>query len=321
MLTKNWRLRSLSVDYVKAAFLLALAGCHSSRNVEAVVGSVTIQCATKGPAPLRIEHGRLWAMGHASPVAADGSFEVPSSATAVNAYLDQNNDGKFDRFIEPGAPCHLEASRWRCVIPTLRATVHRAISMRDKDLGDSTYVFVENYDASCEAIAQTNLCVADRCTQSQPSPFLSETGASVKMLSLCGTEGFAPADGQLKILDAVETISIAQPPAIPLPNVSISNSNASVDITMLGVTADRVLIWAGISDEAGDLVKIYWHSEDERIVMRSQGDTVLASVPAAFVDLCRRDPNCVIAAQLVKFNNTSPKLLSQTERRFTLSFR
>src|ERR1041385_275467 len=118
--------------HVVLACIVSMACSHDAGTV---VEAHTVAGRVAGPwhAGAHIVYGKHWALGHEVAAGADGTFLIPSWATAVTAYFDANHNGKFDRFAEPSNVCALGADGWKCEFIEQRAVLHRTLTMRKGD--------------------------------------------------------------------------------------------------------------------------------------------------------------------------------------------
>jgi hypothetical protein len=272
-------------------------------------------------AELRVVYGKRWAIGHDALVSETGEFQVPSWAGAVAAYVDSIRNGRFDRFAEPSTVCRHERVGWRCEITHQRATLHRKLSTRDDTRRDSTYVFWEDYRPDGTRIEQSKLCVGDRCTSLQPSPFLSETAIQVHQLLLCGEEGFARQDAIVRTASNISTVPIAQPATLEA-HAHLKRRSDDLVLQIDVASIDRILIWAGVSNKLGDVQEVDWHSEENVIAVTERDGGFEARVPLHAMERCTRDPRCVLVVQLLKYwREQDGLIINATEYRQAVSFR
>lgn len=67
---------------------------------------------------------------------------------------------------------------------------------------------------------------------------------------------------------------------------------------------------------------MYWTSEDGRFEIAEAPGGMTARLPAAEVELCRRDPDCEIVVQLFAYwSPPGAPVVSSTEFRTTVAFR
>lgn len=272
-------------------------------------------------AGIRVVYGKRWAIGHDAPVPETGDFQVPSWAGAVTAYVDSIRNGRFDRFAEPSSVCRHERTGWRCQIPHQRATLHRNLSARGDIRGDSTYVFWESYRHDGTRIEPSEFCVEDRCTNPQPSPFLSETAAQVHQLMLCGEEGFARQDAIVRAGSSRSTVPITRPATLEA-NVHLKRQDDHLVLQIDAPSVDRIIIWGGVSNRLGDIQRIYWHSEEGAISIAERGNGLEARIPLHVIERCGRDPRCIVVVQLLKYWAQSDDLIvNSTEYRRVVDLR
>ncbi len=267
--------------------------------------------------------GTFWALGKNTPVDSNGNFHLSASVGVVTPYVDVNRNGTFERFVEPSGLCQRVKNAWQCAMPKHKATLHRTISMRDGVRHDSTYVFWEAYNQAGIRDTMSKLCVADQCTELRPGPFLSPTNDEVQEFSICGDEGFSPTTAQVHLDGNVSALPISQPPEL-LVTVTASQRADAFKVKIDVNAADRLLMWAGSSDQLGEVQRVYWHSEEVKrnikIAKTDRGFDV--QVPRANVAVCKQDPACVLAIQVVKYWPTADEsVVNATEFRTVVDFR
>src|SRR5262245_13536475 len=127
--------------------LSCIISASCSHDAGTIVGTHTVTGRVVGPwhAGAQVVYGKRWALGHEVAAAADGTFSIPSWATAVTAYFDANHNGRFDRFAEPNGVCAPGVDGWTCELIEQRAILYRTVTLRETDRHDSTYVFWEDY--------------------------------------------------------------------------------------------------------------------------------------------------------------------------------
>lgn len=274
---------------------------------------------------LRVAYGKQWVIGGDVAVNSRGEFQVPSSARAVVAYIDSNHNGQFDRFAEPSGDCHLVAHEWSCAILLQRATLHRSITTRNDARNDQTLIFWEDFNANGTRIEDSQLCVEHRCTKLELVPFLTPSIVKSHELSICGEEGPWPQGAVIRRSGQRSTIGIPHPAKLDVSIISETPElrGGELRLSIKAPPCDRVLIWAGsVRAMTGEIEKVFWSSEnaDLRIVDAPQG--IEARIPIPKVQMCRRDPDCEIVVQLVKYWSTlGTPVVSATEYRSTVNFR
>jgi hypothetical protein len=90
-------------------------------------------------------------------------------------------------------------------------------------------------------------------------------------------------------------------------------------------TFDKMLVWTGVVNKAGEIQEVYWNSEEmneyKLAHVHDEGLTFVV-VPSQVIDRCESNPKCVLVAQSLKYWNPVDKLLSSaTEYREVLDFR
>ncbi len=271
----------------------------------------------------RVAYGGFWALGGDTAVDAHGNFQVPDTVAVVTAYMDANHNGAFDRFVEPSGACQHNEQGWRCAIANHRATLHRAVSVRDGSRHDSTYVFWEAYHPDGSWDPNSKICIADQCTTLHPGPFLSESNALVNELSICGEEGFAPTNAEIHYLNETSSVPVSQPLDL-VASIKTTFDKDALRLTIASPAVERILIWGGVSDKLGEIQKVYWHSEQSanHIVIQRTPTGFDVEVPQTSVDICRQDHECVIAVQLLKYwDSVDEHVVSTTEFRTIVDFR
>jgi hypothetical protein len=314
-----------------AIAVLTAAGCgQNAPAAEPAVYAGKISGDWTGGSALGIAYGRRWAIAGNTPVGSAGEFRVPSWARAMAAYVDANRNGRFDRFAEPSGDCRLTEHEWSCSIALRRATLHRSITRRAADHHDKTYVFWEDYRSDGTSLDGSQLCVEHRCTSSEPPPFLFHSDAKARLFSICGEEGFAPVDAEVRGLAEKLTVPLARPADLAA-SVTVDataapqtgRADADLRLNIASPAVDRVLVWAGHVDaRSGETLRVYWTSEDSRFDIADTRGGMAARLPATDVELCRRDPDCEIVVQLLRYwSPPEAPVVSSTGFRSTVAFR
>lgn len=305
------------------AALLACA-CRSERpaaNRGEVAGRLTGDWST-AHAARRVAYGKRWSLGGDVAVSASGRFAVPSNARVVVAYVDSNANGHFDRYAEPSGDCLHADSTWSCEIPLSRATLQRAMSSHNGEHRDQTLVFWEDFTKDGDRVEPSSVCVANRCTRLEPSPFVASSPTELRMLSICGEEGFAPQDAAVTSPNRSGTLHIARPAEL---HVSVRNSErrgGGLRFNLESPRVDRLLVWAGKLDpKSGVVEQVYWSSENDDVEIVDSAAGFDVSVPARLLQACEGSPACEIVVQAVKYWDHDKDVVSATEYRTTVSFR
>ena len=319
------RPRLCTVTAIASAVSLALilTACNADRSDDdaaaTLAGTIARGIASEG-ADLRVAYGKRWVIGGDVAADASGAFRVPATTRAVVAYIDANRNERFDRYAEPSGDCELVGQQWTCSLVLQRTTVQRAISHRASERGDQTLVFWEDFYADGSRNDASRLCVGNDCTVAEPGPFVAHAPGDVRMVSLCGEEGFA--DQQAVIRGAAHpAVTISHPPRL---DVSL-RSKREADALRVEVEApsfDRLLVWASTIAADGAASHVHWHSESADLEVQELPAGVDARIPGALVRACERDPACEIVIQVLDYYGPrGANVVSATEFRSTVSFR
>jgi hypothetical protein len=307
---------------------LLVAGCEAERAAEddakAVAGTVSGAHAYDHGS-LRVAFGKRWVTGGDVAVDAAGAFRVPPSARAVVAYLDTNGNERFDRFAEPSGDCVLAAQGWTCSLMLQRTTLHRSMSARNREHGDQTLIFWEDFTSNGARVESSQLCVDKGCTQREAAPFVSPSPADVRVFSLCGEEGFPDQQAVIRNSTQVPAIAISQPARLDVTVRSEppERHGGELQLRVQSPAFDRLLVFAGtVKSDSGEVNRVYWSSETADIRMTETPGDVEVRIPAALVRSCQQDPACEIVIQVVKYwSAPGAAVVRATEYRSTVSFR
>ena len=304
------------------------AGCSAERapaaDPEMYIGRISGDGLDQ-EAALRVAYGRRWTLGGDRAADGRGEFRVPSRSRAVVAYVDSNRNSRLDRFTEPSGDCHLISRAWRCTILRQRVTLHRAITARGDARGDQTIVLWEDFDPGGARVEDSRLCLGRRCTSSEAGPFLSHSRAEVQALSMCGPEGFSPQQAEIRRGGQQHPVRIEQPPSLDvwIRTEQPESPDGELRLHIRNPPCHRALIWGGrVDSKTGEVTEVYWSSEDADIRIAEALHGLEARIPPEHVQRCRRDPDCEIVVQLLRYWSTpGDPLVSATEYRSTVSFR
>ncbi len=254
-----------------------------------------------------------------------GTFRVPSIARTVVAYVDTNHNESFDRYAEPSGDCERAGNSWTCSLVPQRTTVQRSISSRNEEQGDQTLVFWEDYRNDGARVDSSRLCLRDRCTNDEVSPFVSRSPSKVRMFSLCGAEGFPDEQATIRGSTAATAVSISHPGRLDVTvrTERIERPESGLLLHLDGHRFDRLLVWAGtVGADSGFVKYVHWSSETASVAMIDTPSGVEVRVPSALVQVCETDPACEIVVQALEYwTPPGAAVVSATEYRATVSFR
>ena len=311
-----------------ALCIVIICGCDpgSQGHDDVYTGTIeTVDARPVNAASLYVAYGKHWPLGGVTMVNVDGRFQIPSEARVAVVFVDGSRDGAFDRFAEPSGDCRLLGREWRCSLALQRTTLHRAITTRNSERHDSTYLVREDFLPDGKRTPGSSLCVGSRCAQLNNGPFMKHSDAPIESMSLCGEEGFPPQDAQITSGELKATVKIVQPRALEVSaNVErLSQDDGGLRLYFSTPRVDRVLLWAGrVNRESGAIQQLYWTSEQAGVDIAVNQQDVVASVSKQRIDMCLRDPNCEVVAQLLRYwSQPDAALVEATEFRTTIDFR
>lgn len=299
---------------IVASMAIALsAGCSASSDAHESVGGRLVGEPVGSGATVRVAYGVNWAIGRDVQVDKAGAFQLPQSARVAVAYIDTNGNGEFDRFAEPSGTCDKSEHGWKCSIAFRKTTIYRAIMSRGDVKNDKTLVFWEDFAPNGSAVTDSSICMDQRCTFLDKSPFVTASDTPVRVFSICGSEGFAPQDATISRKGETSRVHVAQPPSVQPEIEADRNHGLHVHIRS---PFDRLLIWGGDVDPAtGDVRKVYWTSESANVRLARSADGADVDVPERLLASCGHRP-CDVVLQLLRvWSHSDDKLVTETEYR------
>lgn len=304
-----------------------IVSCSSAKRLpRRIPGRVRLGCTPT--APVRVAAGTSWVLAPAAlqvEVGADGTFELPHWVGAANAYVDDNENGMFDRFAEPSSPCVLANGQWRCSLVARRTTVHRSTAWYHLERGidgasdpqDSTFYYAEAFDSKCRPIADVSLCTDDGryCSSAELPPFRRST-AKVQTISMCGEGDVGTVPMTFRTQNGAHAVLTQQPKVLSV-STRLDYAQASVSLSIdTGFDVDRVLVWAGnVSPEDHSAGTVLWNSEQSGFEMIGSKRHYVLRIPTDAMTACRQDDECALTTQVLRFEHADDDVMVVSEGR------
>lgn len=301
------------VRLVASTAIAVIASCSAGSDAHKSVGGRIVGEPVGSGASVRVAYGVNWVIGGETQVDKAGAFQLPQSARVAVAYIDANGNDEFDRFAEPSGNCAHSERGWKCSIALQKTTIYREIMSRGDVKNDKTLVFWEDFAPNGSSITDSSVCMDQRCTFLDKSPFVTASNTPVRVFSICGAEGFAPRDATISRKGEKSTVHVAQPPAVQADIKADRDHGLHIRVRS---RFDRFLVWGGDVDPAtGDVRKVYWTSENANVRIDQSGEGANVHVPERLLGSCGHRP-CDVVVQLLRvWSHPDDKMVTETEYR------